>query len=141
MAIGGGGVLLLAGVGIGVGYAATATSTAPASDESAVTAPTSEAEPTPEVEAPVEQSPAATVDDVTTPKSQPKTGQAPTEQAMTVAPGVTPLDPNDLARGGRDANGNYVPALPVQKPGDPPAEPYTPVQNVPKMPGEPGYTD
>jgi hypothetical protein len=60
---------------------------------------------------------------------------------MTVPAGITPIDPDDPARGGHDSDGNYIPADPVQKAGEPPVAPYTRPPPAPKLPGEVGYVD
>lgn len=140
-----GGALLLTGVGLGAGVATGAIGVQPASDQTGVTTPastsTSSAPTTTPAPAAVVQSAAptsaATVAAVTTSDPAPTTSA---QQAMTVAPGVTPIDPNDLARGGHDADGNYVPAVGNPGAGGPVVAPAPVLPSAPKLPGEPGYT-
>lgn len=133
-------------VGGGVAAAAVIGSPGPEATEPSET--TASVEPTPETSAPVESAPVlveepvqdsstATVEDVPSPQPAPSPAgpSLPPGHRMPDLPPGTPTD----GVGTIDADGNYHPAPPIPRAGEPPVAPYTPPPSAPKLPGEEGY--
>lgn len=103
--------------------AAPTTSAATATDTAAPVA--TDTAPVPQVEqapAPVQAPDPATVDTVTTPDPAPAADSTNDPSIGTIAP-----------------DGHYVPAAPIQKPGEPPWNPPPAPPSADKLPGEAGY--
>lgn len=94
------------------------------------------ASPTPSAEQAAPSEEVATVPDVT-PAAEPQPADPaadPSDEPVTV-----PADEDRSGIGTTGDDGVYTPAPPSQRPGEPPAAPYTPPPAVAPLPGEFGY--
>lgn len=154
------GVLVLGGAGAATAAVVTASTDQPVVEQSTPTVespPVTEVMPPADVPAPIAAVPTAVVEVEAPAVEVPSAGvSAPTlgsvthsapaparnpspPAAMSVPPGAAPIDPDDPARGGHDADGNYIPAVPVQKLDEPAFAPHTPPPPPEKLQAELGH--